>query len=85
MQAFTTLSGIMAPLDRIDVDTDQIIPKQYLKTIQRTGLKEGLFADWRQRPDGTPDPISNIDEMSRYGSSDSRRGTFRRYSRLGLA
>ena len=55
MQAFTTLSGIMAPLDRIDVDTDQIIPKQYLKTIQRTGLKEGLFADWRQRPDGTPD------------------------------
>ena len=55
MQAFTTLSGIMAPLDRIDVDTDQIIPKQYLKTIQRTGLKEGLFADWRQRPDETPD------------------------------
>lgn len=55
MESFTTLSGIIAPLDRIDVDTDQIIPKQYLKTIQRTGLKEGLFADWRQRPDGTPD------------------------------
>ena len=56
MQAFTTLTGIIAPLDRADVDTDQIIPKQYLKTIQRTGLKEGLFADWRQRPDGTSDP-----------------------------
>ena len=56
MQAFTTLTGIVAPLDRADVDTDQIIPKQYLKTIQRTGLKAGLFADWRQRPDGTLDP-----------------------------
>lgn len=56
MQAFTTLTGIIAPLDRADVDTDQIIPKQYLKTIRRTGLKEGLFADWRQRPDGAEDP-----------------------------
>ena len=56
MDAFTTLTGTVAPLDRTDVDTDQIIPKQYLKTIHRTGLKEGLFADWRQRPDGTPDP-----------------------------
>ncbi len=55
MQPFTTLTGIVAPLNRADVDTDQIIPKQYLKTIQRTGLKEGLFADWRQRSDGTPD------------------------------
>ena len=56
MKPFTTLTGIIAPLDRTDVDTDQIIPKQYLKTIQRTGLKEGLFADWRQQPDGTSDP-----------------------------
>ncbi len=56
MQAFTTLTSIVAPLDRADVDTDQIIPKQYLKTIARTGLKEGLFADWRQRSDGTPNP-----------------------------
>ena len=56
MQAFTTLTSSVAPLDRADVDTDQIIPKQYLKTIARTGLKEGLFADWRQRANGTPDP-----------------------------
>ena len=56
MQAFTTLTGTVAPLNRGDVDTDQIIPKQYLKTIHRTGLKEGLFADWRSRPDGSPDP-----------------------------
>ncbi|MCA9470524.1 MAG: 3-isopropylmalate dehydratase small subunit [Nitrospirales bacterium] len=56
MQPFTTHSGVVAPLNRVNVDTDQIIPKQYLKTIHRTGLKEGLFADWRETPDGTPDP-----------------------------
>ncbi len=56
MQAFTTLTGTVAPLNRGNVDTDQIIPKQYLKTIHRTGLKEGLFADWRRRADGSQDP-----------------------------
>ena len=56
MEAFTTHKGIVAPLNRMNVDTDQIIPKQYLKTIHRTGLKEGLFADWRETSDGTPDP-----------------------------
>lgn len=56
MQPFTTLTGLVAPLDRVNVDTDQIIPKQYLKTIHRTGLKEGLFYDWRYKKDGTPDP-----------------------------
>ncbi|WP_447978602.1 3-isopropylmalate dehydratase small subunit [Candidatus Nitrospira bockiana] len=56
MQPFTTLTGIVAPLDRVNVDTDQIIPKQFLKTIKRTGLREGLFYDWRRRKDGAPDP-----------------------------
>ncbi len=56
MQPFTTLTGLVAPLDRVNVDTDQIIPKQFLKTIKRTGLREGLFLDWRLRRDGTPDP-----------------------------
>ena len=56
MEPFTTHTGRVAPLDRVNVDTDQIIPKQYLKTIQRTGLKEGLFADWRNLPNGAPDP-----------------------------
>ena len=56
MEAFITLTGLVAPLNRLNVDTDQIIPKQYLKTIHRTGLKEGLFADWRNLPDGAPDP-----------------------------
>lgn len=56
MQAFTTLTGLVAPLDRVNVDTDQIIPKQFLKTIKRTGLREGLFFDWRKQKNGTPDP-----------------------------
>ena len=47
MQAFTTHEGIMAPLDRANVDTDAIIPKQYLKSIKRTGFGPHLFDDWR--------------------------------------
>ncbi len=54
MDAFTVLTGLVAPLDRVNVDTDQIIPKQYLKTIKRTGLREGLFTDWRYGSDGSP-------------------------------
>lgn len=56
MEPFTTLTGLVAPLDQINVDTDQIIPKQFLKTIKRTGLREGLFFDWRKKKDGSPDP-----------------------------
>jgi len=50
MQKFTVLKGLVAPLDRANVDTDQIIPKQYLSSIKRTGFGEGLFADWRKDP-----------------------------------
>jgi 3-isopropylmalate/(R)-2-methylmalate dehydratase small subunit len=56
MEPFTILTGLVAPLDRVNVDTDQVIPKQFLKTIKRTGLREGLFFDWRKRKDGSPDP-----------------------------
>jgi 3-isopropylmalate/(R)-2-methylmalate dehydratase small subunit len=56
MQPFIQLTGLVAPLDRLNVDTDQIIPKQFLKTIKRTGLREGLFYDWRRTAQGTPDP-----------------------------
>ena len=56
MQKFSILTGTVAPLNRGNVDTDQIIPKQYLKTIHRTGLKEGLFADWRRNADGSQNP-----------------------------
>jgi len=56
MKAFTKQRGIVATLDRANVDTDQIIPKQYLKSIKRTGFEEGLFFDWAHRPDGSPNP-----------------------------
>ena len=53
MDKFTKLTGVAAPLPRVNVDTDAIIPKQYLKTIKRTGLKAGLFYEWRTNPDGS--------------------------------
>jgi 3-isopropylmalate/(R)-2-methylmalate dehydratase small subunit len=56
MQKFTTLTGIAAPLPMINVDTDMIIPKQYLKTIKRTGLGKGLFAELRYDEEGKPKP-----------------------------
>src|SRR3974377_504929 len=54
MQPFKTLTSIAAPLDRTNVDTDQIIPKQFLKRIERTGYGDFLFFDWRQTPAGEP-------------------------------
>jgi 3-isopropylmalate/(R)-2-methylmalate dehydratase small subunit len=51
MEAFTVHTGLVVPLDRVDVDTDQIIPKQFLKSIARTGFEQGLFYDWRQDPE----------------------------------
>ncbi|GAC1326792.1 MAG: 3-isopropylmalate dehydratase small subunit [Chloroflexota bacterium] len=56
MEPFTQHSGLVAPLDRVDVDTDQIIPKQFLKSIARTGFDKGLFYDWRFLPDGSANP-----------------------------
>ncbi|MCC6918502.1 MAG: 3-isopropylmalate dehydratase small subunit [Alphaproteobacteria bacterium] len=53
MDKFTTLTAVAAPLPLVNVDTDMIIPKQYLKTIQRAGLGEGLFDEMRRKPDGT--------------------------------
>jgi 3-isopropylmalate/(R)-2-methylmalate dehydratase small subunit len=54
MEPFKTLTSIAAPLDRTNVDTDQIIPKQFLKRIERTGYGDFLFFDWRQTPEGQP-------------------------------
>jgi len=54
MQAFTTHTGVVAPLDRPNVDTDAIIPKQYLKSIKRTGFGPTLFDDWRYLEPGEP-------------------------------
>jgi 3-isopropylmalate/(R)-2-methylmalate dehydratase small subunit len=69
MQPFTILTGLVAPLDRVNVDTDQIIPKQYLKTIKRTGLKKGLFFDWRKKADGTPDPVFFLNQPRFHGAT----------------
>jgi 3-isopropylmalate/(R)-2-methylmalate dehydratase small subunit len=56
MEPFKTLEGVAAPLPMINVDTDMIIPKQYLKTIQRTGLGKALFDELRHNPDGSEKP-----------------------------
>ena len=56
MQPFTKLSGVAAPLPMVNVDTDMIIPKQFLKTIKRTGLGSALFFEQRMKPDGSENP-----------------------------
>jgi len=56
MEKFTVLEGVAAPLKMINVDTDMVIPKQYLKTIKRTGLGRGLFSEMRYKDDGSEDP-----------------------------
>lgn len=56
MEPFTSHRGLIATLDRANVDTDQIIPKQFLKSIKRTGYGESLFFDWRYLPNGHSDP-----------------------------
>ena len=54
MEPFKQQIGIVVPLDRVNVDTDQIVPKQFLKLVERTGFGRYLFHDWRFHPDGTP-------------------------------
>jgi 3-isopropylmalate/(R)-2-methylmalate dehydratase small subunit len=56
MDKFTQLTGVAAPLPIVNVDTDMIIPKDYLKTIKRTGLGKGLFAEMRYNEDGSENP-----------------------------
>ncbi len=62
MEAFKSHRGLIAALDRANVDTDQIIPKQFLKSIQRTGFGESLFYDWRTLPDGKPNPDFELNQ-----------------------
>jgi len=64
MRSFTIHTGLLVPLDRANVDTDQIIPKQFLKRIERTGFGKFLFFDWRYLDDGAdnPDFILNLPE-----------------------
>jgi 3-isopropylmalate/(R)-2-methylmalate dehydratase small subunit len=69
MNQFTKHTGLVAPLDRANVDTDQIIPKQFLKRIERTGFGEFLFYDWRYLPDGKPNPSFVLNEPRYNGAS----------------
>ena len=62
MEPFKTLTSIAAPLDRTNVDTDQIIPKQFLKRIERTGYGDFLFFDWRRLPSGEPNPEFELND-----------------------
>ncbi len=69
MNPFTSHTGLVAPLDRVNVDTDQIIPKQFLKRIERTGFGQFLFFDWRCKPDGQPDPAFELNADRYQGAS----------------
>lgn len=70
MQPFTRHTGIVAPLEALNVDTDQIIPKQFLKRIERTGYEDMLFYDWRYLDDGkTPNPDFEMNAPRYKGAS----------------
>ena len=70
MQSFTTHTGSVATMDRANVDTDQIIPKQFLKRIERSGYGPFLFYDWRYKDDGkTPNPEFELNRPAAAGTS----------------
>jgi 3-isopropylmalate/(R)-2-methylmalate dehydratase small subunit len=68
MEAFHTLTSLAMPLDRANVDTDQIIPKQFLKRIERTGYGDFLFFDWRRTASGDPDPAFVLNDPRYQGA-----------------
>ena len=69
MQPFTKHVGLVATMDRANVDTDQIIPKQFLKRIERTGFGQFLFFDWRFHDDGSDDPAFELNRTVVAGAS----------------
>ena len=69
LMPFKSHHGLIATLDRANVDTDQIIPKQFLKSIARTGFGENLFYDWRTLPDGRPNPEFELNAPQFKGAS----------------
>jgi 3-isopropylmalate/(R)-2-methylmalate dehydratase small subunit len=69
MQPFRMHTGRVVPLDRANVDTDQIIPKQFLKRIERTGFGEFVFFDWRHSANGAPDPSFVLNQPRSKGAT----------------
>lgn len=69
MEPFVKVTGIVAPMNRANVDTDQIIPKQFLKRIERTGFGQFAFFDWRYLEDGAPNPDFILNQPRYQGAS----------------
>ena len=69
MEPFTSHTGLVAALPRTNVDTDQIIPKQFLKRIERSGFRNFLFHDWRYSADGVPDPGFELNRPEAQGAT----------------
>ena len=69
MEPFVRLNGVVAAMDRVNVDTDQIIPKQFLKRIERTGFGQFLFHSWRFNEDGSPNPDFELNRLGYEGAS----------------
>jgi 3-isopropylmalate/(R)-2-methylmalate dehydratase small subunit len=69
MEPYVRRTGVLAVMDRVDVDTDQIIPKQFLKRIERTGYEDALFFDWRFRPDGSLNPDFELNRPEYQGAN----------------
>jgi len=69
MKPFTKHTGLVAAMDRLNVDTDQIIPKQFLKRIERSGFGQFLFDDWRRLPDGSENPEFELNQPRHQGAT----------------
>lgn len=68
MEAFKTCTGVIAGVDRANIDTDAIIPKEYLKSIKRTGFGAALFSDWRYKDDGSDNPDFSLNKPENAGA-----------------
>ncbi|HEY8347197.1 MAG TPA: 3-isopropylmalate dehydratase small subunit [Symbiobacteriaceae bacterium] len=69
MEPFVKHTGLVVPMDRTNVDTDQIMPKQFLKRIERTGFGQFIFYDWRYLPDGSPNPDFELNKPQYQGAT----------------
>lgn len=69
MKPFTTHTGLVVPMDRSDVDTDQLVPKQFLKRIERSGFGKFLFFDWRYLDDGSDNPAFELNRPEYQGAT----------------
>ena len=84
MQPVSTIEGTIVPLDRADVDTDQIMPKQFLKRIERTGFGEFVFADWRNDPDFVLNDPARADAKVLVAGPNFGSGSSREHAPWGL-